>query len=168
MENELLYFRPDLTEYITQSFVEKYNVNTDTWLSPIGYYVQNTDEFVSNGGIPDGTYIMIGHVDYMSANKMNWHRIGQFVGVKLEGINFVGTHPLTYYPNSKDVDLNPMFALIRVGDTSDFKKAGVIIEDLNSRPVSDWELQKRALDYEFNSVESRTYRLRLALQRHIK
>jgi len=168
MDEQLIYFRPDFTEYITQEFVDKYSVNTDTWVAPRGYYLQNTDGFVSNGGIPDGTYIMIGHVDYASVNKMHHHRIGQFVGVKLEGINFVGTNELAYYPNSKDVELNPMFALVRVGNTNEFKKVGVIIEDLNRRPISDWELQKRALDYEFNSVESRTYRLRLALRRQMK
>lgn len=162
-----IYFRPDLTEYITQDFVDRFSVNTDAWLFPDGYFLQNEGTVGSDKGLPDGAYIMIGHVEYTTSDGLKKHKIGQFVGVKLAGINFVGTHELDYYPNSKGVILDPMFALVRVGETWEFKKVGVLTEDFRRRPITEKELDKHILRYDPNTIESKIYRLRLALQRQM-
>jgi len=167
MAAHLIYFRPDLTEYITQEFVEKYSVSTEAWLKPQGYYLQNKETVGSDRGIPDGAYVMLGHIDYTSCAGTHKHKIGQFTGVKVEGINFVISHSFNYYPNSKDLDLNPMFAMVRVGVTSEFKKVGIIVEDLKTKPVTEMYLLQQVLHFPPNSVESKVYRLRLALQRQM-
>jgi len=165
MEGEnFVYFRPDLTEYITQEFVEKYNVQTEgRWIPSHGYYSEK--EEVTDRVIGDGAYILVGHVDYN--NAACYHKIGQFVGIKSTGINWVFSHPLDYYPNSKGLNLDPIFALIKVGAPQDFGKVGLAIDNLRKMGCTAKELERKILQLNPDTVESKIYRLRLALQRQL-
>lgn len=158
-----IYFRQDLTEYITQKFATSYNVNLDYWLRPEGYYSQKTE--VADRMIPDGTYVMMGVVEY--SDKLSYHRIGQFVGLKCTGIHWEFSHKFNPYPGSGVQDLDPILALVKVGKPRDFKKVGLIIEEEKKKTVTERELARMVSQYNPNSVESRVYRLLLALQRQI-
>ena len=164
MEKEIgLYFRPDFTEYITQSFVNRYKVDTRFWIPAHAYYSQKNE--TADRVIPDGSYVLVGHVEYN--NGACYHKIGQFIGIQSAGINWLFSHKFDYYPNSKGVELDPVFALMRVGEVREFKKVGVIIEDLRRRHFSEREIAKEILQYHPDTIESKVYRLRLALQRQM-
>lgn len=162
-EKYFVYFRPDLTEFISQDFAEKYNVKLDNWLVPDGYYSEK--EGVADRIIPDGSYVVLGRVSY--SNSSSSHKIGQFVGLKCTGINWQFSHQFDYYPNSGGLDLDPVFAVVRVGKVREFPKVGLTIEKIKESLITERELAKFALQYNPNTVEARVYRLRLALQREL-
>jgi len=164
VEENFIYFRPDLTEYITDDFVKKYNIDIDgKWLTPDGYYSEK--EGVVDRVLADGTYILIGHVSYNRGASC--HKIGQFLGIKSTGINWILSHQLDYYPNSKGTKLDPVFALVRVGAPKDFAKVGLVIDQLKKNGCTERELEKKILQLNPSTIESKVYRLRLALQRQL-
>lgn len=168
MTRKSLFFRPDLTEYLTEDFVKYYDVDTTCWLNPKAYYIEKENSIGSDSGVPDGSYILIGHIEYTSICGKSRHKIGQFAGLKVEGLNLIFSSKLHYYPNCKGLDIDPIYALFLVGKNTEFNKLKSLVEDLNKSPVSlDYIKYKISQCKDFNSLESKVYRLRMALQKQI-
>jgi len=165
---EGIYLRKDLKEYITESFVKRYSINLNNWIEPFAYWDQYNQSVLSNGSVPDGTYVLLGNVKYPSVNKLSFHNIYQFNVVRLLGsdVTFSGNFN-EYVGLSKSVPLRPVFPLFKLDQARSFNKArNVFIRELN-KPLTHLELNAKIEQAKPGSITDKLYRLRLALETDI-
>jgi hypothetical protein len=165
---EGIYLRKDLKEFITESFVKRYNVNLENWVEPFAYWDQYNQSTLSNGPVPDGTYVLFGKVEYPSVNSMSFFHIYQFNIVRIMGedVTFAGNFN-EYAGLPEAVKLAPVFPLFKVDQPRAFNKArNIFLKKLN-KPLSHLELKDIIKKYKPGSLEDKIFRIRLALQTEI-
>lgn len=163
-----ILLRKDLKEYITESFAERYNVNLENWIEPYAYWNEKTQTVLSNGVIPDGTYVLFGKVSYPGKERMSRHSIFQFNLVKLMGVDVTFAAPFREYPNVPPrIPLQPVFPLFKIDQPRSYKKAAKIFNEALNKPLTIFELERMIKESKENSLENKMYRLRYAVQLEI-
>ncbi len=158
---EGIYLKQDFTEFITESFVKKYNINLSKWIAPFAYLEQYTQILYHNKKLPEGTYALIGSVEYPGKQRFTKHKIYQFniLKIKLDYIE-IGNKFNNYI--DLPITINPSFPLFRLDDAKKYKDIlnlfnTIIKEDLTILQLKD-KINKLDL-----SMESKLYRLQLAI-----
>ena len=159
--------RNDFTEVITEKFAKKYCINLDNWILPFGYYDQCSEDIIYNNIIPDGSYILLGKVEYPGTKKLTYHTVCQFSGLKISGIDLTFVTPFNPYLDvPKVLKLKPKFPLFKVGSTRDFKKLKkIILNDTDNYP-NELVLYDKTCKLSKNTIEYKVYALKLALLRY--
>lgn len=123
LDIEGIFLRKDFSEVITESFAKQYAVNLDSWILPFGYYDEYNCSIISNGSFPDGTYVLLGKMNYPGADRGANYSIAQFNLLRSRGLEINFINKFRPYPNvPKELPFCPKYPLFRVGDVSLFKK----------------------------------------------
>lgn len=166
MQNiEGIFLKIDFTEFITESFVKRYNVNLSNWISPFGYLEQNTCALVYNTPIPKGTYVLFGKVTYPGKQSLSSHTIYQLNLVKVKRSHIELLNFFKQYVDLPDsIPLNPYFPLFRLGEIKDYKDISKLLKKIEKEnfPISQLQCIINKLDPD--TVESKLYKLYLAIK----
>jgi len=163
------FFRSDLTEYISEAFAKKYTVSLDSWIQPFAYYDEGLGVILCNSRLEDGLYVTLGKVIYPSSiARDSYHIVFQYNLARCRGMELRWADRFKPYPNlPKHIPLSPTFPMLKVGSLVDYREAKEIYYKIKGKPFTIDELKGIIDSAELNTVESRLYRLRLALQREI-
>ena len=162
---EGIFLRKDLKEFITETFAKRYHVNLENWIEPFAYWNQFTNSTVSNGAVPDGTYVLFGKVTYPGNQRMSRHHVFQFNVVKVAGdtVTFAGNFN-EYIGLPKMVPLRPMFPMFKIDQPRAYSKAKAIFLNRLQKPLTYQELRYMIKKAKPNSLEDKLFRIRMALQ----
>ena len=168
MKSESIYLRKDLKEYVTETFVKKYNMNLENWIEPFGYWNQYEESTLSNGPVPDGTYVLFGKVEYPGSKRMSLHKVFQFniVRVMGEDVTFAGNFN-KYVGLPSGIPLRPIFPLFKIDQPRAFNRARNVFLKRINKPLTYQELRYMIKKESPNSLEDKIFRVRLALQTEI-
>ena len=171
IEVEGIFLSLDYSDIITESFAKRFNVDLKQWIHPFCYFDEKNQSLISNKEVPDGTYILLGRISYPGEAKYTYHTTLQFNIVKIQGFNLIFARPLNGYLNMPKALLNsitPNFPLFKIGETSEYKKATGLYTKISKQHLTADSLKDIILKQEPNSIESKFYRIRLAIQRQIE
>ena len=155
-----IYLRNDITEIIDEIFAHRYNVDLTHWIAPYGFYDEAKGSIISNGGIPDGTYVALGVVQYPSSNKQAFHTIGQFNIAKSMGIYLTWANKFLPYPNVPSIietRFSPKFPLFRIADNTKYLECVKIYQQLTNKWLTIEELIANIDNLEPDSLEDTIY-----------
>jgi hypothetical protein len=168
---EGIFLRSDYSEYISESFVKKYNVDLTTWIQPYGFFDEFSGTILHNKDLPDGTYIILGKVSYPGKSRMSKYIIGQFNLCKILGETLEILNKFSPYPNVPEElksNLHPKFPMFKIGDASIFKTLKKPFNYIGESNLTVEELMDRI--NKISSTEStikKIYSLKLALLRDL-
>lgn len=163
-----IYLRKDYTEVITEQFAKRYDINLLKWIRPFGYYDQVNKSIISNNGIPDGTYIILGCITYPAYSGTCLYTIGQFNLAKSRGIDLTWATAFNNYPElPNNSEIKPLFPLFRVAKHTKYKEALSYFIEIQNKEWTVDELKNKILETDKTILENTMYRLRLAFQRNL-
>lgn len=169
IEVEGIFLSQDFTDYITEKFAKRFCVDTKQWIQPFAYYDEANDSLISNGYVPDGTYALIGSVSYPGIERWSSHTVFQFNLLKIRGEDIVFAKRMNLYPDlPPEIPLKPVFPIFRLGDHTQFREASKVFKDIGASHLTCQALTDKIVKLEDNSLESKIYRIRLAVQRRIE
>lgn len=169
---EGIFLRKDFSEYITESFAKKYNVNLTTWIQPFGFFDEFTGNILHNGNLPDGIYVILGKVSYPGEARLSKYCIGQFNLCKIFGDTVEILNKFNPYPNVPEAikpNFKPKFPMFRLGDAKGFK---ILSKSFNY--IASSNLTSDALMYKISKISNtestikKIYSLKLALLRDLE
>ena len=125
---------------------------------------------ISNNGIPDGVYIVLGSVSYPGEKRMSRHVIYQFNLARSRGIDLRWAARFNPYPNvPKVLDLRPIYPMFRIEELTTYEDCKSVYYKLQKTPVFAVDQLKEIIrKADPGSIKDTIYRLRLALQREIE
>lgn len=164
---EGIFLHKDYSNLITETFAKRFHVDLNHWIKPFGYYNQAEQSIICNRSLPDGVYVLLGSVSYPGKERMSCYTVYQFNICRSRGLDLSMYRPLNNYPNAPAIPLSPVFPLFKVGNISDYKKAKTVYEGVIKNYLSIDSLIRIINNLDPNTLESKIYRLRLALQRQI-
>jgi len=166
-----IFLRPDYSEYITESFAKTYYIDLKNWISPYGFYNEFKGTILNNGGFPDGTYIILGKMQYPSKFRMSRHIIMQFNLCKVSGVDVHIYRPFNPYPDVPDAlkaNLNPLYPMFKIDKAQAYKSIIPSFLEIADAELTMDELKDKIFKLPESSVVRRLYSLRLALLRDME
>jgi len=169
IKTEGIFLRRDLSEFITETFAKRYNVNLENWIEPYAYWDEKSEAtLTTRENVPDGTYVLFGKVTYPGVDRMSQHHIFQFNVLKVRGADVQIAAPFNSYPNiSPRVPLQPIFPMFKIDQSRAYVAAKKIFHSKLNKPLHYKELESLIKSSKTNSIENKLYRLRLAVQLEI-
>jgi len=165
------FLRPDYSEYISEAFVKRYHVDVKNWIAPFGYFDSATGGIIHNGDFPDGTYIIIGKVQYPGKFRMSSFSIMQFNLARVRGIDFDIAREFNPYPDLPEVlkaNLAPKFPMFKIEAAHAYKVLLKPFTEIADSHLTMDELKARIFELPETSAIRRLYSLRLAALRDLE
>jgi len=166
-----LFLSSNLEHLIEEKTAISLFIDLNKWICPFAYLTQSTGELLCNGGLPDGTYVLLGKISYPGDDKCSFHEVYQFNLVKVSGKDMTIENTLNNYPQldkSLKSSLNPSFPLYRIGPTKDFKTLKKLYKELKTDYLTIDVLKDKIRPYSVDTPEGKLLRIRLAFERYIR
>ena len=168
IEVEGVFLHSNYTELISETFAKRYGVDLSKWIQPYGFFDHINESIISNGDLPAGTYVILGHVSYPGKTPLSYHKVFQFALCRSILDDLLLADPLSSYPDKPArLPLAPKYPMFRVGDLNSFIKGKKVVKQLIAKHLTVDYLVDKIQILEKDTIESNIYRLRLALQREI-
>lgn len=166
---EGIYLRSDFSEFITEKFAARYGVNLrEGWIQPFGYYNQAFGSVICNDPIPDGTYLLVGKVEYPGSNPMTRHVVMQFNLVKSLGSDLKFAKQFNpYIDKPTAIPLTPSFPMFKVGGHVEYNKVKSDFLTIDKEQLTTDEIKDRISKLASDSILAKIYSLKLALLREM-
>ena len=170
IEIEGIFLSLDLTDLISETFAKRMYIDLSKWVQPYCYFDERNQSLITNGDTPDGIYVLIGRMSYPGNILPSYFTIYQFNIVKIVGLNITLARPLNPYPNMPNElrDVAPVYPLFRVGETFEYRQAIALYNKIIKQHLTADALRNIIFQSDENSIESKIYRIRLAVQRQIE
>lgn len=168
---EGVFLRPDYSEYIYESFAKRYYVDLQNYISPYGFFDETNGTILNNGDFPDGTYVILGKVQYPSKHRMSYHIITQFNLCRVRGVDIDILRPFNPYPDVPAAlknSLQTRFPMFMVGKAHAYKALMPGFLQVADSSLTRDELKDKIYKLPESSVVRKLYSLRLALLRDME
>jgi len=162
---EGLFLKQDFTEIIPESFVKKYLIPIDSgWITPFGYLDQYNHSILCNSPIPDGTYGIVGKVEYPSQQGYHQHTVIQYNLCKVRGADVVLAKPFFGYPGLPPaIKMNPKFPMYRVSSHTDYHEIKRLFHIVDNEGLTIHNLTSKMFNSEYMSTEYKLYGLKISI-----
>ena len=168
---EGIFLRADYSEYISESFAKRYYIDLKNYIAPFGYFDQENGTLLNNGDLPDGTYVILGKMQYPSKYRMARHTIMQFNLCRVRGVDLDILRPFNPYPDVPDAlkaNLRPKFPMFKIEQAHAYKALIPAFLQIADSELTKDELKDKIFKLPENSVVRKLYSLRLALLRDME